>query len=908
MKKIVIQQSIKRNILYAALLSTVPSTFAAPPPLELKKAQLEEIIVTARKRDESLQETPVTVSAFSGESLQQLGITNIGELDRVVPGLNMGGGGNGTKGDINPFIRGIGQRETKVTIDGAVGVYVDGLYIGRAAGALLQTVDIESIEVLRGPQGTLFGKNTTGGAIIVNSVKPQEEFGGHFDVTAGNFGRRNGTAVFNLPIVEDKVLSRFTFASVKNDGYMENVLDGRSWSDDDRLTGVGQLRFLADNNTIDFNFGASKTRQNSRAQKCIYLKPELEAYWDKTGTRPKENMEITPLDLVMNQSGGVYTSFSRGEDGSYLMDHPEKSNQANCEASGKDLPNDQFASDLNSNGGTFGQSVYEVNTRFAALTFESDISEHVSLFDGAALKSITGWHQTQLKGDEDLDGNGAVVTTRIMPEFNETNQFSQEFQFTGSALDGKLQQLFGLYYFAEETDNDWIQQTAGYTPVDPEEGYAMRFFAGYAVPSYSRLTLKETDNKAWAVFSQTSLSLTEQLELTLGMRYTEERRSTRSQEGWPVRKWDDLDSGSGGMAQHYYEHTAGIPIAERPYGWVDPLTYHAEGSECARAITTAELCTPITAAGQYGKQERSRKDDAFTPMLSLKYHFNDGQIIDSVNDLMVYGTVSQGFRSGGVVFEAGDFDQDGLDDLTDFAPEEVLNYEMGIKLDALDRSLRANLAAFYTDYTDIQVTAIARQRGFPYAPLPTIVNAGKAEIKGLEAELFYRPYEFLMFTGGMAYTKAEYKKYLVVGDFEKESEKSSNYDFDNPIMLDRSDEPMPRVPEWTAFASIDGFFPIGYGILNPNLNLQYTSEIYNGFDRESFYVGEHLTSDEEIFVNAHLAWTSPEDAVRISLWGKNLTDVDDHITGGIPLVGVAGSAAVIYAPPRTYGIDVSYNF
>ncbi len=141
------------------------------PAVALGQAALEEVVVTARKREESLQETPVAVSAFTGEDLEELGLRNISDLTKVVPNVDMYSG-NGTTGSGNVFIRGIGARNTGVNFDSGVGIYVDGVYVSRADGAVLDNVDLQSVQVLRGPQGTLFGKNTTGGAILYTTNQP----------------------------------------------------------------------------------------------------------------------------------------------------------------------------------------------------------------------------------------------------------------------------------------------------------------------------------------------------------------------------------------------------------------------------------------------------------------------------------------------------------------------------------------------------------------------------------------------------------------------------------------------------------------------------------------------------------------------------------------------------------------
>ena len=144
------------------------------------------------------------------------------DFEGLVPGLNLGGGGNGVKGDGNAYIRGVGQRETQVTTDSGVGIYLDEVYIGRASGALLDAVEIESIQVLRGPQGTLFGKNTTGGAILYTSIKPSAEFGGTARGTYGNLDRKDASLAVDVPLIEDTLLSRLSLATVNRDGYIEN--------------------------------------------------------------------------------------------------------------------------------------------------------------------------------------------------------------------------------------------------------------------------------------------------------------------------------------------------------------------------------------------------------------------------------------------------------------------------------------------------------------------------------------------------------------------------------------------------------------------------------------------------------------------------------------------------------------
>lgn len=830
---------------------------------------LEEVVVTARKREESIQEVPVAVSAFSNESLKSLGVTNLKDLDGIVPGLNMGGGGNGIKGDSNPYIRGIGQRETKVTIDSAVGTYLDGIYVARASGALLDAIDIASIQVLRGPQGTLFGKNTTGGAIVIKTARPGPDFGGHVDATLGNYGRRNASMAVNIPLIENKLYSRLTLGSTKNDGIIENQLDNTDWSDDDRFMAIGQVRWdVSDAVQADFLLSHTKTRQNSRGQKCRFFGPQLDAINYLNGAIPT-------LENIYN--GAVGTTA-----------------EERCNESGDDLPLDEFYSEIAPGGGIFGQSRYEVDTHMAASTISWDLEEFAG-FEAVTVKSISGFRRTELKADEDLDGGRAGLTGRTAPTDNATDQYSQEFQFIGSMMDGRLNTTLGLYAFLEQTDGDWLQTYAAFAP-DSET-----LENNSILLAQSQLTERETDNEAWAAFAQIDFDITDNIELTVGLRYTEETRETLYREanvylpsiGNGVFCPDPAPGGEcatfpNGSFQHSFSEPGTRPFNEWIYG------YDANGSG---SLEEREL-------GLYGVVSDDRSDDAWTPSMSVKFLATDS-IRDALNldDGMLFITYSEGFRSGGVIVANGDFEvdefnrTDGIKDLENFEPENVVNYEIGVKLDAFDSKLRANLAAFYTDYTDIQVTTtVEDQIGIP---LPSIENAGEARIEGAEGEFTYIPSEKLRITASVAYTNGDYKEYLVDAvDVTGAT-----------VITDRSDEPMPRISEWTAFLAIDYFvFTDSMGTFIPSISARYTTEQYQGFDRASFLIGDELYSPEIHFLDARVTWQAPDDRTSVTMWVKNINNEDDYSTGGVPLVGVNRSSGVIYAEPRTYGIDFSYVF
>ncbi len=822
--------------------------FSFPTPSHSQELALEEVVVTARKREESLQEVPVAVTAFTAESMQSLGIRNMRDFDGLVPGLNLGGGGNGVKGDGNAYIRGVGQRETRVTIDAGVGIYLDEVYIARASGALLDAVETESIQVLRGPQGTLFGKNTTGGAILYTSIKPSAEFGGTARGIYGNLDRRDASLGIDVPLIEDTLLSRLTLATVNRDGFIENEIDGTEFSDEERDIIVGQLRWLpGDTVSVDLNLNHTDIHQKPLGQKCKWLGEELAAAGlPNPGTLESIYDALSPVSV-----------------------------QEYCERSGDELPIDKFQGEQNSRSAIFRQGVYEVDTYMAANTINWEIS------DDLQFKSITGYRKTEQKADEDLDGMEAVIIGRLAPEKNDTDQYSQEFQFIGEAFDNRINYTLGLYGFYEETNDDWQQDFAGYventTAATPSTLLAR-----------SNLTERATENTAWASFGQLDYNLSDNLILTAGIRYTWEERKTRYREARVYlpsigngEYLGDLDTIYSANVLHAFSEPGGRPASAWQYGF-DP-----DGPGGA----------PFE-VGAFGELEDDRDDDDWNPMASIKYIATD-DVLETLrlDDAMTYLTYSTGFRSGGVTVGNGDFDGDGIIDLENYKPETVDMIELGFKIDAFDRRLRTNTAIFYQEYEDIQLTTTRPDPAFGI-PLPAIENAGKAEMAGIEVEFTFLPTDNLRLMGNVAYLDAEYKEYLAEVPTPE-----------GQVLIDRSDEPMPRAPEWTAYLAVDYSIPTtSWGTITPNFLVRYSDEIYGGFDRESFIVEDEVTIPSETFYDARITWDLPDERTTLILWGKNITDKDDHLQGGVPTVGVARTTSVAYLAPRRYGLEVIYRF
>ena len=210
-----------------------------PAPGLAQSGILEEVIVTARKRQETLQETPIAVSAMNSDELRAAQINNVGDLTAHVPGLSRREGRK--TADLN--IRGIGTRVPGVSAEPGVGVYVDSIYIPRNDVQLVDVLNMESVQVLRGPQGTLFGKNTAGGAVLLTTKKPTDEFAGFASANIGDLDRQNLRFGVSGPLLGDNLFAGIQFDSQKADGYREDAFTGRDYGDVDRNSVLAQFRY-----------------------------------------------------------------------------------------------------------------------------------------------------------------------------------------------------------------------------------------------------------------------------------------------------------------------------------------------------------------------------------------------------------------------------------------------------------------------------------------------------------------------------------------------------------------------------------------------------------------------------------------------------------------------------------------
>ncbi len=771
---------------------------------------LEEVVVTARKREESLQKTPVAVTVMNTNALRQANIRNLGDLTQVVPGLSTRDGAKFASFSI----RGVGSRGNKnVATDPAVGVYVDGIFIPRSDSQLLDVVEVQSIQVLRGPQGTLFGKNTAGGAMLVTTIKPAEEFGGELYTDVGNLGRLNLRGVVNVP-VSDVFFARLTVDSRQRDGYMEDAETGIEYGDEDRIATVGQVRWLAtDDLTVDLLALYSKQDERATPQSCQLV---------NTGTALQ----------------------------GFLVPGDTRRGPEVCLESEALLDDDKVISDR------VGVD-WEMESTMLGATLQWQLGAY-------SLKSITGWlHQEDITTNRDQDAgpvfslqNVALVVDQLeangIDADEERDFYSQELQLNSSAFDDKLDYTLGLFYSSEQLDRNPsgnMISDSGFlgSPVGELISVLPPALAGFRTPSVTNY-----DNKTWAAFAQGTWHFNDPWSLTAGGRY--------------------------GVEDKEVEQFNYVSVTPAPAGLITRAEFDAlQGT-----------IHDLQPAPNIGRVKDDDDWDKFTPTVSLSYNAGDDFLAGGPLDtLLVYGTWSEGFKAGGFTRLADEF--------VSFEPEEVTSYELGVKLDALDQTLRMNLALYYMEYDDMQVNVTRQINDIQAAN--GIANAGEATMRGAELELSYLPTANWLLSLSYNYLDADYDEFI-------DTERNPAGGFQQ---VDRSDEDFAYAPEMTFSGSAQYRWDTGWGEFTARLAYYYKDEVFIALSPGLEDFSPAYLDDYDLW-KARLTWRDPgQQNIEISLYCDNLTDEDYIGTGNLEFVN-QGSLVLVPGLERTYGVQASYRF
>lgn len=689
---------------------------------------LEEIVVTATRREQNLQEVPISIVAITGENLEMRGIDNLEEVSMGVPNVVITGGGGGT-GGTNFRMRGIPN----------VGTYIDGVWQVGTGGFLTQEfVDVDRVEVLRGPQGTMFGRDSTGGAVRIWTKRPGEEFGGNISATAGSNERRDVKASLDLPL-GDKIRTKWTGASLFRDGYIQSITTGENGGGIDQQVLRGDIVWdPTDNLSVRFNYQSTDTSfTEPRVQDAIFRTFDDPApAWAKS---------IIGLPEMYTLVGTNYLG----------------------------QPVEPFFSSINQVAGFPGGRVGQWQNRSGTTLKNNYSTEQLSLdvgwqlSDNMSLQFLTAGTNQVSNGVSDWDNSQYDLVLDINQ--SDLDVFSEEIQLTGGG--DRIEWLGGIYYWEQTsknrgmrwqvnefqkglmnpanvfanavcnpvgapleatpatTDNPanmrFVPGSSGLSTLGSTAGQIVNFggagptapipgagawqtcqqvYFGAAGPA-SFNSLSRSGQDGWAIFGEATIHFTDTLDLTVGLRQHDQSGYTVTMNVLP------------GI-------TAAKPLDPTQYPVGDPFA----GSDNAATYTPFNF-------------------KKLTSRLALQKEFSD--------NLMGYVSYSEGFNSGGVSAAI----IGGTRTLFPFKPATLKNTEIGMRSDLANGKVRFNATVFSTVWADLQAAGVVTDP-VTGVQIPTLLttNVGEAEAQGVEVELAFLPTENLLINVGLGVLDTAYTK------------------------------------------------------------------------------------------------------------------------------------------------------
>jgi iron complex outermembrane receptor protein len=692
----------------AAVMAVFPMAASAQDASAQADAQAGQddpkvIIVTARRAGENIQDIPVSITAFSSEALTRASAQGLLDIQTSTPSL-FAVASNTSPAGLQINMRGQVVTGTAASDAGAVGVYFDDVFQGASglAGGLFNFEDIERVEVLKGPQGTLYGRNVTGGVVRFVTNKPSDEFEGYIKGTVGNYDLYGVSGMLNIPFGD---IGAFRVVANYRDrgGYSFDTLSQREIESAEQFSGRAQLLLnVSDRVTVLATGYIGEFDGDGTDTRMTYLQPGFSpagaAVAIQQGLATAAQLapfvffgpRVGPC-LVPNPTACTLTPAQIGAFGAAAALYGRIEPQVQGAVQNlRNAPRSRAAQNP-----TYPQS----NTANLA---GGDLTVSVELSDDITLKSITAYVEGERGGRFNVGGGPfAVITTN---QFGKNEQWTQEIQLNGTTLDGALQFALGGFYLNSTITDD--RQTSS------EDGFTPFFLGARGLQVQGGNDAFNTNKvKSIAFYGQATYDITDTISFTGGLRYTDET-STVTSIGF------GLDPRVvGGTAANYVTCLGPAP----------------ENS----STTTVANCRP------------GRDSSNFT-----NWSYTAGLDWDITDDILVYAKTSRGFKSGGTnVFSAA------YTPLTAFGPETNTDYEVGIKAEFWDGRARANLTYYHTDYDGIQKT-ISFQVAQGLIATGT-QNAASAKIDGVEFDASITPVDGLTLSGTFAYTNPRYLDYRV---------------------------------------------------------------------------------------------------------------------------------------------------
>lgn len=786
------------------------------PQADAASTGLTDIIVTARKIAENQQDVPVAVTAFTGDDLVKQNAQQVENLAAFTPGMSSRQGSSSPTA-LTITLRGQVQTDILATLDPSVGTYVDGVYWARSYGLNGSLLDIRSVEVLKGPQGTLFGRNTTGGALLISTNDPDlDDFGGRLSVTYGRFNEFETSGVVNVPIVNDRVALRVAVSRLTRDGYTRNVIPGTANTILTGNTVVDRGPFTANQNGQRFD---NRDRWSGRAKLLIKPTDTFSLLFSGEYYDVDETVPAREIRFATNAYTAANATYSTANTAGLFVGLITGNPIATAGSAGVALLNGEAAT-LAANPRITSNNERPYAT---ARTYTYGLTATLDVPWGEA-KLITSARRVRTSAGLDLEGSQYPI--HFTEGQQKLKQQSAELQTTGTAFGDALDFAAGVFAFHESGFDQSISITV------PALNGATSHFYGLI------------DNDSMGVYAQASYHITPALTFTGGLRYSvdDKRLETRN---------------------NNYIRATGATICS-----VIPV---------APFVVSQEIVGP--------EQCAFRRGDSFAGWswtAGLDYKFTD--------DIMAYAKASKGFRSGGQNLRAP-----SAVAFLPFKPEIAHSYEIGLKSEFFNRRVRLNLAAYTTDVSNIQRTTLIATAPVPpstVAGTATILsNAGKARIRGVEAELTAVIAPGFTITASGALTDPKYVKFA-------------------DLSGDRSFERFVGVAKSQYGIAADYSTEISSEAeLNLHVNYSWRGDTpvseYNWVPNPQNETIKEMTTAKALgLLGARIAVEYGN--FELAVYGRNLTNERKYVTNlaVLPLGYITG----IRQEPRTFGVSGSFKF
>ena len=850
-------RKLQRSLLSHAVVIALAATVAAPALAQSTTTDsempttLSAITVTAQKREEALQDVPIVINVLPEQLLQDTGVRDIKDMQVLVPGLTVTS--TQSAAQTTARIRGIGTVGDNPGLESSVGIVIDGVYRARNSVGFGDLGEMERIEVLKGPQGTVFGKNTSAGVINVITRRPSYTQAVEGEVTVGNYGLLGVSGSYN-DALSDTAAFRIFATKRKRDG-VDNVdtSGGPRQETDDGDQNYHSLRgqlLLEPTSNLNINFIADYT---SREENCC-----------------------VSMTTFRGPTAAIIDALTPGGEGIIpVVDLDRRLAYAN-RTTEQDLKDKGVSAEVN------------WTTPWA---------------NDAVLTSITAFRDWEAITSIDFDYSGADILYRPPnPDGSlvKFENFSQEFRLTGAT--DRLDWMVGMFYSDEDLGrNDSYFFGAAYEP------YLSTAVASQVLPAIARqlaplgLTVNtanpatflsqvsgrpfgtnftgqgaldryEQNAKSAAIFTNNTFRVTDALDVTLGLRYTREKKTLQSDFTNP--------NGAQGCAATLANPAArvGGALAQRinGFGSLPPALQQQLLAGLVPAVApqvAGFMCLPWANIAHNGRstfQERTEKEWSGT--LKVAYDWSD--------DVMTYVSASRGYKAGGFNLDRVQVGITPVDD-TAFDGEFVDSYELGLKTTWAEGNLLLNAALFHQEYEDFQLNSFLGT-AFVVRSIPKVTSTG------LEAEMLWQPgLQGLMLQSGFTYARTEYGNDLLP---------------DADLVLLPGNQ-MSFAPKWSGNASATYEWDMGERLLGRfNIGAKYMSEYNTGSDLDVQKLQDGYT-----LVNARIGFGRQDQRWMVEFWGQNLTD-ETYKQVGIDAPIQAGSWNAYLGAPRTYGMTLRMRY